>query len=450
MARRLKLPNLAERVFRTAVYAGIAAFFHAAAALASDSEARLLDTLVERGVLSQEESLEIKKSNAAAPEISPSAPETRIRLFNFIHARYQYSKQTYSSGESFEKSGFAVRRLIPVVLADVSRNSKIQVSLFFPSRAPLNASHYEYNVDTEYLSGKFWLGYETAFFCMEEPESGTRIMTPDRSILNMYFGGGDHGFYGGNSTSYSTPLAFSGYHTGVFWNGNLAKNKSVIYRFAVTNSKAEKVGFGGDNGYAFWTALGIDKADGTNRLRLGVNGGYSTRVVSAVSEASVPSPVADFGDAWGVNPYLLLRRGAFSLDAEFMAVALQYGSSTDPERAHYSTSSKQAAPWGFYVLAAYKFDIPPFGQFEPVFRYLHLDTDGRGVTEGAVLYRTENRGGLFDKIDAFYAGVNWYVLGNNLKYTFCVEYADFNEGVSGGSDRNSGTLLAMVQVQIVF
>ena len=416
-------------------------------AAGQDAGAEMLEKLVSRGVLSEEEALEVRKSAAA---VESKTPASKVRLFTFIHTRYQYTKQTYSNAPSLEKNGFAVRRLIPVVLADISEKANVQIALFFPSNAPINATHFEYKVDTEYIKGAFWLGYETAFFCMEEPESGTRIMTPDRSILNMYFGGGDHGFYDGNALSYTTPVAFSGYHTGVFWHGKFLKNESIIYRLAVTNSKPEKVGFGGENGYAFWASLGYDKKIGEDSIRFGVNCGYSTSVVSAVDSYTTPARVADFGDAWGINPYILIKKGPITFHSEFMLTAVQYGASTNSEIPHYCKDSPQAVPWGFYVLLAYKFDLPPLGQFEPVVRFTHLNTDGRGVTEGAVLYRTENWGGLFDKVNSYYAGINWYVLGNSLKYTFCVEYADFYGGVAGGADRSDGALVAMAQVQIVF
>ncbi len=420
------------------------------AGVCAESEAELLDVLVRRGVLTQQESLDVGKMAVASVESVKSF--SRIRLFSFWHLRYQYFDHRYSNAQSLDKNNFAIRRIIPVLIADLTESSRVLLTLYLPSNSLINTARYEYNIDNGYLCGSLWIGYEAVFFCMEENESGMRIMTPDRSVINMYFGGGDHGFSDGYVNSHTTPAAFSGYHTGVFWNGKFVKNKSLIYRLAVTNSKPEGVKFDACNSMAFWASFGCDKADesGGYRLRAGVNGGYSMRVVSAAASAVYPSRVADYGDCFGVNPYLWLNYKNFTFQSEFVLTSMKYGKSRSNNYALYTVNSSRANPFGYYALIAYKLDARPFGEFEPVFRYSAINSDGRGLAENGILYKAENRGGIFNTVDCFYGGVNWYVLGNALKYQIGVEYARFRDGVVGDVSKSSDVVMFIAQMQMVF
>lgn len=411
-------------------------------------EFELLDSLEKKGVITASEKSEIKKSSVGIVESTERSK--RIRLLTFAHLRYQNISQDFG-GFSDDRNFFAFRRIIPVLLADLTDNSRALVSLYMPSKTLLNTARYEVDLDTQYLDGTLWLGHEAVFFCMEEPMSGMKIMTPDRSIINMYFGGGDHGFNDGFVGKHSSVAAFSGYHTGAFWNGKLPNNKSVIYRLSVTNSKPEYITAPACNSVAVWASLGWDEVqDADNSLQTGVNAGYSSRVVSAVDGRSFPSRVGAYGDCWGINPYFLWKYKRFTLHTEFVATAMQYGKSESSDYALYTTNSRCAIPWGFYVLGAYKFDAGFIGDIEPVFRYLYLDTDGRGISENKVLYGANARSGLYSRVESFYGGFNWYVLGNSLKYAIGAEYADFNSAVAGGSFKRDRVLSVIAQVQVVF
>ena len=407
----------------------------------------LLDTLVSRGVLTEAEALYTKKQTSAIVE--SVKPQSKIRLFQFWHLRFQSLDQNYSNVADVDKYNFALRRIVPVFIADVSQSSRVMVTLYMPSSTVINTARYEYNVDTNFLCGSLWAGYEAVWFCMEENESGTRIMTPDRSIINMYFGGGDSSYFAGNAKSYSTVMAFSGFHTGVFWNGKFVKNKKLIYRLAITNSKPAKLDFDASNSFALWGSFGIDDETENSHLRAGVNVGYSHRVVSAARQSTLPSVVDDYGDCVGINPYFLLRYNNFTIQSEFVATSLKYGSSISNDNAIYTVDSKRANPWGFYLLGAYKFNVNPFGEFEPVLRYSFINSDGRGLTENVVFYKAESRGGLYNKVNSIYAGVNWYVLGNTLKYQIGAEYAMFRDGVVCDVSKESDVLMFIAQVQII-
>jgi len=408
----------------------------------------LLDSLVKNGILTQTEASNIQKESVGV--VLPDGEAQKIRLLQFWHLRYQYLNQDYSNIEDRSHGNFMIRRVIPVVIADFSDHSSAMLTFFWPGSFIINTARYEHKFDGDYLTGSLWVGYEPVFFCMEENESGMELMTPDRSMINMYFGGGDHSYDSGYALNFASNPAFSGYHAGVFWNGKLPKNKSVIYRLSLTNSKPDKLGIQNleCNGIAVFGSLGWDKKEEDKHLRAGINMGYSSRVVSAVSGRNVPDVIGAYGDAYGVNPYILWKYKRITFNAEFVATAMKYGKSVNENRPIYSVHSSTAVPWGFYILGGYKFDITPFGQLEPVFRYLRLHTDGRGITEN-VLYRAKGNDGIFDKVDSFYCGVNWYVIGNTLKYQIGAEYARFRDGVLG-LHKKDDVLMFVAQMQIVF
>lgn len=428
------------------VFAAVALFFAAVSAFASGTDsALLLDALVERGVLTADEAADALKLSAAVVE--SSSPAQRIRLMQFWHIRYQEMAQT-SNAQTIEKGNFALRRLVPVFMFDVSEKFRGMITLLFPTNTVINTVRLAYDVETEYICGSLWAGHECLSFCMEEPESGMRIMTPDRSIINMYFGGGDHGYYSGGVNYHKSAVAFSGYHTGLFWHGYLPSNKSIIYRVSVVNSKPETIKFDGCNDVAFFGGVGIDHKTENNRYRIGVNAGYSGRVINAAAGA-YPSPVAAFGDCYGVNPYAWINYENFTLQTEFVGVCAQYGRTMSDAVPQYTINSPSATPWGWYALLAYKFDITPYGQLEPMVRYLHMDTDGRGVEENAVLYMADSVNGLYNKVDSFFAGLNWYVMGQSLKYQLGLEYAEFKNSPLGDKTKFSNVWLFIAQVQII-
>ena len=426
--------------------AAVLLFLSAPTFLLGDTDsALLLDELVERGVLTAEQASDALKLSAGFVE--STSPAQRIRLMQFWHMRYQEMTQT-SNAATIEKGNFALRRLVPVFMFDVSEKLHGMITLLFPTNTVINTVRLTYDVESEYLCGSIWAGHECLSFCMEEPESGMRIMTPDRSIMNMYFGGGDHGYYSGGVGYHRPAVAFSGYHTGLFWHGYLPENKSIIYRVSVVNSKPETIKFDGCNDVAFFWSFGIDHSEDANRYRLGVNFGYSGRVVNAVS-GGFPSDVAAFGDCYGVNPYVWLSHENFTLQSEFVLTRVQYGRTASDSYSHYTVNSPTANPWAWYVLLGYKFGINPYGELEPVVRYLHMNTDGRGVNENSVLYMADSINGLYNKVDSFYAGVNWYVMGQSLKYQFGLEYAEFKDSPLGNKGKFSNVWLFIAQVQII-
>lgn len=108
-------------------------------------EYELLDSLEKNGVITANEKSEIKKSSVGVVESTERSK--RIRLLTFAHLRYQNISQDFG-GFSDDRNFFAIRRIIPVLLADLTDNSRALVSLYMPSKTLLNTARYEVDLDT--------------------------------------------------------------------------------------------------------------------------------------------------------------------------------------------------------------------------------------------------------------------------------------------------------------
>ncbi len=409
----------------------------------------MLNTLVERGILSEQEAIDAKKiSSKTVVAHHPKAAE-KVTLLSFWHVRYQHFVQDYSNMPTYDEGGIIFRRIVPVVIAKFSETTRIMTTLCIPFNPLLNTMRFEHDINTNYLRGTMWFAQDAVFFCMEEPQSGMRLMTPDRSIINMYFGGGDDEYWGGSTKSFRSNVAFSGYHTGLYWLGKFLENEEFIYRIQVVNSNHDKTSFHANNGIACFASIGIDRKRENEHLRCGINAGYSSKVVAATDTHILPARTCDFGDCFGINPYIWWNRNAVTFVSEFVATHVKYGRTRNDDVAIYTTSSQDANPWGFYTLFAYKFDINPYGEIEPLFRYTYLDSDRRGISENGVLYKADSLGGLYNKVQSFYGGFNWYIQGNTIKYQVGLEYAQFKDAPSGIDARKSNVLMFTFQIQLV-
>ncbi len=423
-----------------------AAFFALAANPPRD--AALLDALEKKGILTAEEARDLKKESAEAAVCLPESVSS-IRTLVMLQMRYTHAWHDYAG--LAEESRFNIRRLIPVLIADTSENSRALISLYMPSSTVINTAHWEVDTDGDILSGKLKLGHWSVNFATEECDSCTVLKTPDRSILCMYFGGGDSGYDGYLKTSYGTALGFSGYHTGVYWDGRIPSARDFVYSLTVVNSKPNDICYRYDNGVSCWLTVGYDKKFDDCSLRVGATFGYADKLVSAISEsAPLPSRMERFGDAYGVNPYFRLEYGDFSLHAEFMLVSAQYGKTRSADVPLYTDRSPTAVPMGFYVLGAYRvFKSDAFGEFEPVFRFSYIDTDGRGIRGRDVVFKMSSAG-LYDRVSAYYAGVNWYLNGKYLKFSLGWERYIFEDSPTGGYRPQAVSDTAIAQIQVVF
>ncbi len=414
----------------------------------------LLDSLVDKEIITRQEALLIKKSNIEQVVCLPES-EKQFRIVCILQGRYAFTHQDegYVGVGLSDSNRFFIRRFIPVFIGDVSDNSRFMITLFMPSGFPLNTAHYEIDVESDILAGKLMLGYWSVNFATEECDSCTHLYTPDRSLLCLYFGSYGDGMYDGynNKTGYSTIVGFSGYHLGAYWHGYLPKNPELKYSVCVVNSQAGFDFSERNNGIGTWLTFEYETKNRPYYIRTGVNLGYATSVTSAVESDSLPSRIVAHGDVCGVNPYLRVNYGDFTFHSELMYTHVEHGKTRSAVIPLYTKNSGTACPWGFYVMGAYKlFSLGEWGDIEPNVKFTYLDTDGRGFRFNDTVHAVRNTG-IYDKVCSYYAGFNWYLRGRNLKYTVGYEYYDASDSPVAGGVSKSGQLgKFIVQMQLVF
>ena len=116
---------------------------------------------------------------------------------------------------------------------------------------------------------------------------------------------------------------------------------------------------------------------------------------------------------------------------------------------------EDATPQGFNVGAEYKFDIGEFGAIAPTVRYSALFTNGRGVKISDAMSSAPSikSGGtdFYNNAQSVFAGVNWYIDGNNVKFQLGYEWAEFYGNPSDASANSRAYVDAVrAQMQILF
>ena len=216
-------------------------------------------------------------------------------------------------------------------------------------------------------------------------------------------------------------LGAGSYHQGVFVGGaDPSPVGGFFYNVAVTNPErnedatgiatagqnavlgngAPGTGNATNNNFSYWANIGYSQKFGDgllNSWKAGVStgwlpdqGGPGNGNLGKGFDMSVYSAYAD------------VYYGPWSLVAEYYWAKDDAGVSL----------TRDSKPTGYWVQPSYR-----FGAFEPVVRYTSVDSDGRGIAPGDLVRSAPSPGGMtFDKLTEWYLGVNWYLVGNDLKH----------------------------------
>jgi len=229
-------------------------------------------------------------------------------------------------------------------------------------------------------------------------------------------------------------LGGGSYRQGVFVGGaDPSPVGGFSYNLAVTNPERDEfstgstgaatgtqgIGTKANNGFAYWANAGYSHKFGDgllNSWKAGVSGGW-------LPDQGGPGAGAGSGyDMAVLSAYADLYCGPWSLVAEYYWGKVRKGVSL----------TRDSEPKGYWIQPSYR-----FGPFEPVFRYSHVFSDGRGIMPGDLERSAPNPTTTitFDKMDEYYAGLNWYLLGNDQKHEVKLQagwiYAECKDRLSG-------------------
>lgn len=410
-------------------------------AVAQDSGA-LVDALVRKGILNDQEAEEIRadlQKDFATSNIfvTPSAKSVNALA---IKGRMQVQFADLStdiSGTAADPAAtqhFLLRRIYLGVKARLGSDFSANLNYDFAGST----------FDEAFIrwDGNEWLstdiGFRKAPIGLEEwGTSSGKLKAIERSPITRYFVESNNG----------RRLGAGSYREGVFVGRDV--KEGFTYTLAVTNPERDEssVGAAGagnstSNNFAYWANIGYGGKVGTaGTYKVGASYGLlpdqGGRGVPAVPPLATP-----LGKGNDINVYSIYADttfGAFSLIGEF------WGAKVDQGAAAPAPAGTDASPTGFYIQPSFKFTP----ELEAVVRYSYLDSDGRGVnlSDGV---RSSPSGGTMDKMSELYIGGNWYIQGDDVKLQMGYIYAKSEDSVTGVSGPKATTSGVRAQMQVQF
>ena len=416
----------------------IAALMLAAAALNANAQDKAtLDLLVSKGVITQGDADKVSKGGLIV-----QAKEKAVKKITFsgrIQEQFQWFDVDSSGADSpASKTGFQMRRLYLGVNAEMGNGFS---GTFVADFAKTGTNGADYiaeafitkKVDMDYLSGALDLGYKKVQFGFEENTSSSRLMSIERSMATRYF-------VESQKSGTSRNIGFGSRYAGAFWQGKVKQLDGLEYGVAVTNSQnyTIKPGSAGaatgeaDNSLNFWGNVSYSGKIDAIAFKVGVNGGWgpSANIVAT----------GNYGGIFAVNPYAQVKWENLTVWGDFLFANVEKGKNSGTET---------ASPMGLNIGAEYLFDTDDLGKIGPTIRYSWLDTDGRGTRIGDGMSGAPNAGD-FNAAQSIFAGINWYIMGNNVKFQAGYEWAQYNGKVAATYAGYTDAHAMRIQVQVLF
>jgi phosphate-selective porin len=392
-----------------------AALFSASQAFAQDS-GPLLDALVRKGILNDQEAEEMRadliRDNNTIPAKAIAGGKSTDRISVGMRMQIQYANlDTNIDGVAVgpvATSHFFLRRMYLSLKAGIGGNWGANMTYDLASGSYDDANiEWKPTADLVFNFGlrKVNLGYE-------ERATSANIRSIERSIVTRYFVESNNG----------RRLGAASYRIGAFLDGKreLSSTYGLVYSVAVTSPErnesltgASSAGDSTNNGrLALWGNVGLTG-------KFANNGTWIAGVGAGLLPDQGGFGVANLGKGFDLNVYSAytdITSGRFSLMAEYLTADVKRGAS----------ATADAKPYGYYIQPSYLVT----DTVEAVLRFASLDTDHRGVSLSDVV-RSSASGGTMNKAIEWFGGANWYLRGNDLKYQLGVVYGKTKDTVTG-------------------
>jgi hypothetical protein len=404
----------------------------ASMARAQDSGA-LLDVLVKKGILSDQEAEDVRadlgRDFAATPwAVAGGKSTTRLSVGGRMHLQYAHLNTDIADtgADPVATSNFLVRRMYLTFKAGLGPDWGAQLTYDFASQSYDDAivqwkPNSDLNID---------MGLRKVNVAFEERYTFGDIRAIERSPVTRYFVENKEAGAGNDRK-----LGAGSYRTGVHADGKFASN--LVWSAAITNpqrqdswTSASTASTAATNNVAFFATFGtVGKFQNGIAYDIGVGGslqpdqgGFNTATLGKGNDLELYSFHA------------LLSNEKFMFMTEFLMANVERG----------VNATTDATPTGFFIQPSYYIS----DKLEAVLRYSYLDSDGRGVTLADGL-RSAPSGGTMDKLTEYYVGANYYLKGQDLKFQLGLVYGKTEDKVTGASAK-AETVGVRSQVQLQF
>lgn len=396
-----------------------------------------LDLLVKKNVITQDEATALAKTTATPAIVTGPKDQANVKglkIEGLFQSQFDWISTDDKAAGAHNPPAveqFFIRRAYLGATVDMGNGWNGEIFFDFAAGTGANGGAQggtaRNNFEKIIISKKFddydgtlTTGYQKVNFTLEEVTSSAAVKPIERSVLTRYI---DEQYNGGNTTQ---RLGFANQHTGIFWDGKIG-DTGITYSAAVTTGIQDSVSYattGGFNRLAEWASLAYGDSSNANlTYKTGVNFGISQDANSVTGTlAPPPAVVSQANSMWGFNPYVTFTYDkAFQLDAEYIYVSVDRGRGPAGATAGVPNQGR-AQPNGFNITPSYMIN----DQWEVVARYSYLGTNGRGTNIADVARNGANIGAtVFDNVDSWYVGLNYYILKNAVKFSLGYEYDEF-------------------------
>lgn len=410
----------------------IIAWFCASVVAAQDSGA-LINALIRKGILSNQEAEDIRaelvRENNTLPAHALAGGKSTERLSVGMRLQMQFAGlETAVSGSSFPPPGtqhFFLRRMYLTLRTGLARNWGALFTYDFAAGGYDDAI-IEWNPLNEL---KFDFGLRKVNVGYEERASSGNLRSIERSGVTRYFVEPNNG----------RRLGAASHHIGVFVDGSRPINKTLglIWGAALTGpartetfTLASSAGDATNNRPALWGNIGLVR-------KLPNNGAWAVGGGVGLLPDQGGFGTANLGRGFDLriySAYTDVTTGRFGLMAEYLTAHVEAGRAIGGD----------AWPRGFFVQPT----VMLTGSFEAVLRYQWLNSDRRGVNLADVI-RSAPAGGTMNRFTEWYAGLNWYLRGNDLKLQLGGINGETSETVTG-NPAQAKTVGVRSQMQMQF
>lgn len=396
----------------------------------------LIDALIRKGILTNQEAEEIRvelvRESNTIPARAMAGGKSTDRLSVGMRMQAQYAHldndvKGASSDPAVTNHAF-LRRMYFTLKAGVGGNWGATMTYDFAG-----GSYDDAFIDWRpHNDLTFNFGLRKVNVGYEERASSGDLRSIERSGVTRYFVESNNG----------RRLGAASYRIGAFLDGKRAltanEKLQILYSAAITDpernetfSLASSSGDGSNNKPAFWGNVGLTG-------RIGETGSW----LAGAGVGHLPDQggigTASLGRGFGLTLYSVytdITAGRFSLMAEFLTADVERGA---------AGGTSDAWPAGFFLQPTLRLS----DTIEAVVRYEWLDTDGRGLQLSDVI-RSGPAAPTMDKFESWYAGVNWYLRGNDLKWQLGVLSGESRDTLTG-APAEATTVGVRSQVQMQF
>jgi phosphate-selective porin len=392
----------------------------------------LIDALIRKGILTNQEAEDIRAELVRESNVVPAQAFAGNKSTNRLNVGMRMQIQYAHLGTDIRNAAvgptttdhFFLRRMYLTLKAGVGGNWGAVFTYDFAGGGYDDAI-LEWKPTSDLT---FNFGLRKVNVAYEERASSGNIRAIERSSVTRYFVEANNG----------RRLGAASYRIGVFLDGkkDLTSAFGFVYSAAITNPErsenfttSSSAGDGANNRFAYWANAGLTgKLTNNGTWVAGVGAGYLP------DQGGFGTTTLGQGfDLTLYSVYTDINVGRFGLMAEYLTADVDRGAS----------GTRDATPQGFYIQPS----LLLTETIEAVVRYGWLDSDRRGVTLADII-RSAPSGGTMDKSIEWYAGANWYLRGNDLKFQLGAVYGKTKDTTSGApAEAEAVGVRSQMQVQ---